>query len=153
MEINQLVASSSTIVTITKLAPGDVYKRVEEGTYVGAAATLKFGVIQSTMNNGDNSAITSLEYSPGFQTVNIEQKVFTGNKPEAIFSATPEEIKVHVAALVESTTRALESKQRELEVAQENVKKVRTLKRQLSRPGALHEPDTIEGSINASITS
>lgn len=120
MQTQQLIQASADVVTITHLAPGDVYKRVEEGgAYAGGpGATLRFGIVQDVMNNGTDSAVTALEYvpAPAYASggVTVEVKVWTGSKPAAIFAATPAEVTQHLAAVVADTDKAVDKAEAEL---------------------------------------
>ena len=141
MQVQQIVRASADVVTITTLRPGDVYKRVDE-TYSGDAV-LRFGVVESTMNNGEDAAVSAFEYTPDYSSgVAVKPVVFTGNKPVAIFPATPEEVAQHMDALV---TAAQEASQR----ADESAAKMREA---LARTVGLRDR-VLAGELTAPLTS
>lgn len=94
MQTKTLIEASAEVLTITRLKAGDVYKRIAPPTYSGDPA-LKLGVVTSVMNNGEDSAFTSLELTPTYAGITAETKVFTAGMDLVIFPATPDEIQVH----------------------------------------------------------
>lgn len=117
MQTVNLVQASATITTITELKVGDIYKRLEESSYSGAK--LKMGVVTGTLNNGEDSVITSLEYDIDYSDgVKTEVKVFGTNAELKIFPAAAEEVTQQITALEESTESAV----RRAETALEKVK-------------------------------
>lgn len=130
MDIKNVVQASATIVTITKLSPGDVYKRLDEN-YSGAR--LIFGVVQSVLNNGAEAAISAIEYETEYSSEGVvaKSKVFNAAKEVAIFAATPDEISTHIDELIERAQRYLETKERDVAKARDAFTKVQTLKQLL----------------------
>lgn len=107
MQVRQIIQSSADVLTITRLSPGDVYKRVAENGY-NAEPTLRFGVVQSVMNNGEDSAITAVEWESDYSAgAKATVKVFDGMKPAALYPATPDEVATHIDGLIASAERAL----------------------------------------------
>lgn len=108
MQVQQIIRNSADVLTITRLSPGDVYKRIVDSTYGDSTAVLRFGVVQDVMNNGDDAAVTALEYVSSYNGVaTAELKVFTGTKPVAIFPATPEEVAAHMTDLRTAADKAV----------------------------------------------
>lgn len=106
MHVSQIVRNSADVLTITHLSPGDVYKRIEDSSY--ADASLRFGIVQSVMNNGDDAAVTALEFAHDYNGAAPAMKVFNGNKPAAIFPATPDEVLVHMTDVRNAAKAALQ---------------------------------------------
>lgn len=106
MQTTQIVRGATEVLTITRLRPGDVYKRVEESSY--AATTLRYGVVADVMDNGPDAAVVAVEFRPPEfgSGVLIETRVITGNQPLAIFPARPEEVREHMAAMIASAEQA-----------------------------------------------
>lgn len=144
MDTTNLIKASATIVTITKLGEGDVYKRIDDSGY--STPELKFGVVQSTMHNGEDAAITALEYGTDYSgSMTVKQKVFTAGKAAALFAATPAEIEAHVSSMAEGASRHLETKNREQAEAQRAVDRIKDLQKTLAR-GKLTEPQILTGA-------
>lgn len=137
MQVQQIIRASADVLTITTLAPGNVYKRVEEG-YQGEAI-LRFGVVQSVMNNGADAAVTALEYAPDYtKGVTATLKVFTGARPAAIFPATPEEVTAHLADITRAANEAVTAAEKDLAAKRAVLRAVRRVNRTV---GALTAPD------------
>ena len=127
MQVQQVIRNSADIVTITNLAPGDVYKRIEESSY--GDPVLRFGIVQSVMNNGEDAAVTALEYAPDYTLgATTAVKVFTGTKPVAIFPATPDEVLDHIDGLEKAAEEALDRATEAERKAVANLDRVRTLR-------------------------
>lgn len=147
MQVHQIIKNSADVLTITRLSPGDVYKRVVDGSAYGDA-TIRFGVVQDVMNNGEDSAVTALEYVSSYDgSASAELKVFTGSKPVAIFPATPGEVESHLDALTTGADRALAKAEDALTKAQEVRLAVYGLARSVH---SLREPETTAGVLDAS---
>lgn len=128
METSQIVRNSAEVLTITKLSPGDVYKRIEATSY---DTSLRFGVVQDVMNNGEDSAVTAIEYAANYNSVSTTLKVFDGSQPAAIYPATPDEIAAHFDELEKAAVTAVEAAEATMEKAQAQMRQVLTLRDQL----------------------
>ncbi|MBL3699272.1 hypothetical protein [Leucobacter luti] len=118
MQTKNLIQASATITRVAELKVGDVYKRLEESSYSGAK--LKFGVVTGTLHNGDDAAITALEYEEAYSDgMNVELKVFGTSDDLKIFPSTREEFETHVAGLIGSTQRAVRDAEKKLEKAKQ----------------------------------
>lgn len=147
MQVQQMIRSSADILTITTLSPGNVYKRIEQGSsYAGGEPVLRFGVVQSVMNNGEDSAVTALEFTADYTGVAASMKVFDGGKPVAIFPATPDEITQHLTELTERAERDLKSAEDTLQSKRDALARVVHLRGQV---GELSAPDTANEIIPA----
>jgi hypothetical protein len=145
MQVQNIIRASADVLTITSLSPGDVYKRVGDTNYSGDA-TLHFGVVQSVMNNGEDAAVTALEYETDYSVgIKATLKVFTGGKPIAIFPATPAEITKHLTDLHAATVRSVETAERDLETKRKALAAVEAL---TATVGELTEPNVI-GEVTA----
>lgn len=114
MQVQQIVRASADVLTITTLAPGNVYKRIDGPDYTGETR-LRFGVVQDVMNNGEDAAVTALEYEADYTAgAKATLRVFTGSKPAAIFPATPEEVTAHLAELRDAADRAVRQAEEDL---------------------------------------
>lgn len=142
MQVQQMIRASADILTITTLSPGNVYKRIEQpGAYAGGEPVLRFGVVQSVMNNGEDSAVTALEFTADYSGVAAALKVFDGGKPVAIFPATPDEITQHLADLTERAERDLKSAEDTLQSKRDALARVVRLRGQV---GELSAPATAD---------
>lgn len=107
MEINQLVKVSGQISTIVELSPGDVYKRLITSDYRPDKIVL--GVVTDVFANGETAAISTIEYSEGYPSVEVKTQVFAGNKEVQIFPVTVDELKSRIGDLI-ATARQGEKK-------------------------------------------
>jgi len=97
-----IIKDSAEVQRITRLAEGDVYKRVEK-TYAGAE--LKFGVVQSIMGNGSDGAFTALEFTAAYgTTVTVDLRIFATTMTDdlVLFPAAPEEVAVHLQEVIKT---------------------------------------------------
>ncbi len=113
MQVQTLIQPTAEIVNVVALKEGDVYKRLQEGSY-GGQDEIKFGVVTGVVNNGTQSAITALEYTATYNSVAVEHKTFSGTKDLAIFPANPVEFAEHIAALINALDNGIADKKREL---------------------------------------
>lgn len=116
MQTTQIVQASAEVVTIARLTPGDVYKRVE--TDYAGQATLRFGIVESVMNNGTDSAVSAVEFKPEYSGVTVASKVIAAGADIAIYPATPAEVENHLEEVRKALQTAVESAQRALTEAQ-----------------------------------
>lgn len=143
MQVQQMIRNSAQVLTITHLSPGDCYKRVTESTTYSQAA-LVFGVVQDVMNNGEDAAVTALEYVTDYTTgVKATLQVFDGGKPAAIYPATPDEVAAHVDDLERYAIDAQERAQADLDKRTAAVRAVQRLRDQMAA-ASLQAPATAD---------
>jgi hypothetical protein len=92
MQTKTLIKDSAEVVRIITLEPGDVYKRLVATPYGDGKHTIRIGIVQDVLSNGEQSAITALEFKPSYASVAPEIVVFAGDEDVALFTATPAEI-------------------------------------------------------------
>ena len=148
MDTRQLIEASAEVITITRLQAGDVYKRIEEGGY---GSPLRFGIVQSVMNNGTESAFTALEFTPGYNTVSSEIKVFAAGKPIALFAAAPVEVEEHCNQVITAAAAQVSTKERELDTARSTLHTAQAAISKALR-GHLTAPE-VTGEVMAEITT
>lgn len=137
MQVQQMIRASADVLTITTLAPGNVYKRIDaRGAYGEAEPRLRFGVVQSVMNNGEDAAVTALEFLADYTGISAELKVFDGGKPVAIFPATPDEITQHLGELTEKAERDVEAAEKALVDKRQALARVQHLRSQIQELSA-----------------
>ena len=112
MQVQQIVQASAEVITIARLSPGDVYKRVE--TDYSGNATLRYGIVQSVMNNGSDAAVSAVEFKPEYGGVTVTEKIITAGSEAALFPATPVEVEAHFVDLTDALTKDVEAKQNAL---------------------------------------
>lgn len=145
MDTKQLIQASAEVVTITSFKAGDVYKRVES-TY---DPQLRYGIVQSVMNNGSDSAFSAIELRPDYSTgVVVETKVFDGGKPAALFAATAHEVAVHLDEVRKSVEQRRETAAKALVEAERAVALVAEVSDRVARE-ALTTPDVVRGELAA----
>jgi hypothetical protein len=124
MQAHQIIRASAEVVTITALAPGDVYKRVDTTSYSGESK-LQFGIVQSVMNNGEDAAVSALEFSADYSGITPALKVYDGSQPVAIYPATPDEVRLHLDDVTKAADDAVEKARRSLADAEAKAAMVR----------------------------
>ena len=105
MNTSTLIEASATVVTITTLKAGDVYKRLDDGTY--STAPLVFGIVESVMHNGSDAVLTAIEWGANYGAAEVKLKTFGTNADLKLFPATPGEIESHLAEVQASADRAV----------------------------------------------
>ena len=147
MQVQQIIQASADVLTVTRLAPGNVYKRVEDSGYGGPV--LRYGVVQSVMNNGTDAAVTALEYEADYSAgAKAIIKVFNGSTPAAIFPATPAEVTVHLDELMESARQAV------IRAEEDLIKKQGALSavvKMVESIGDLTAPESTTGVLDAAV--
>jgi len=110
METKQIVQASANVIRITKVKPGDVYKRFDESyndrTY--------YGIVRNVHNDGENSIIEATEYSYQWSGISIEIKIIRGCDDVVMFPSTPEELNVDLS-------RAKEDKEKDISDNEEKI--------------------------------
>jgi hypothetical protein len=138
---------------ITSLRKGDVYKRLNESSY-NADDQLVFGVVTDVLNNGDQSAISAIEFAPLYASVEQKLRVFAGGKDIALFPAEPKEVETYLKDAVERSAAEVESKYRAAVEADEKHAQIvalatGTLAAELATPQYLNDPPLSEGEIRS----
>jgi hypothetical protein len=138
VDVTNLVKASAEILTITSLSEGDVYKRIE-------GDEVRFGVVQSVMNNGTEAAVTALELFKQYGSPGIKEYVIQTDKHVAIFPATPLEFEVYLASLKDEVLRNVRDARAALKAREEHAARLAKLERQCKARGFLKEPATADG--------
>jgi len=113
MQTKTLVQATANIVTITNLAEGDVYKRLHKNNYE-TDYKLYLGVVTGIMHNGEEAAITAIEFEENYSSVRVQLQVFAGDSEVALYHATPDEITSHMNTLRETSQKEIDRKEKEL---------------------------------------
>lgn len=126
MQTKQFIQAEAEVTTVVALRKGDVYKRLVEKTSY-ESAKLYFGVVTDVLFNGENAAITVLEFFKNYGDVKVELKVFSTNDDLMIFAATAEELHAEAGDLIVSARREVESRRRDLAKAEDVLAQVEAL--------------------------
>lgn len=124
MHTEQIIRGAAEVLTITRLAVNDCYKRVD--TNYAGEAVLRYGVVTDVMENGPDAAVVTLEFRPADfgSGVDVQRKVINGQQ-WAMFPATPEELTAHFDAVIDAAERAENEARKAWEKAQAQVVQVR----------------------------
>jgi hypothetical protein len=145
VDTKQLIQASAEVITITSFKAGDVYKRVEQSGY--ADPSLRYGIVQSVMNNGSDSAFSAIELRPDYSAgVVVETKVFDGSKPAALFAAEPNEVAIHLDEVRKSVEQKRDAAAKALADAERAVELVADVRQRVARE-ALTAADVVRGEI------
>jgi hypothetical protein len=142
MRTEHLIQPSAEVITITSLKKGDVYKRLEKD--YGNTYSLRLGIVEDVMHNGNDCAFTAIEYEPNYNSVSTRSKVFGTESEVRLFAATPSEIAVHFDDVVRTAERGVEARERELADAQTTLQSVQDALHRIQQ-GTLTAPETNQG--------
>lgn len=144
MKTVNLVRASAEIITVISLKKGDVYKRLEKN-YSGYS--VHFGVVTDVLHNGEQAAITSLEYASEYNSTSLAKvKVFGTEDDIQVFYATPEEFRTHLGDLERDYASKIKKAKKELVEMEEVMSKVQQLKTD-NELRELNSPETKSGLV------
>jgi len=127
MQTKQIVQANANVIRVTKISPGDVYKRFEESSYSNSTF---YGIVKNVHNDGENTVIEALEFKKSYSSLDINYKIFTNNTEDlAIFPATLEEMQIEVDGIEEKKKKEIKDKYEEikkLEAEIDDVRKIRS---------------------------
>jgi hypothetical protein len=140
MDTTQIIRGAAEVLTITRLAVNDCYKRVD--TNYSGDAVLRFGVVTDVMENGQDAAVVVLEFRPADfgSGVEVQRQVLNG-QGWAIFPAQPEEVAEHMEAVLAAAQKAEDAAHDAWEKAAAKVAQVRQVAARLAA-SALTTPAT-----------
>jgi len=107
MEVRNLIKPNAVLVQITEIGRGDVYKRLEKPSY--GEPKVVFGSVIDVLNNGEESTLVALEFTPESYgpTINATVKVFNGQMEVTLFPCTIEEYKESLDLAIASQNKAV----------------------------------------------
>jgi len=123
MQTKTLVQATANIVTIVNLAEGDVYKRITKSDYE-RDYKMFMGVVTSVMHNGEEAAITAIEFEEEYSRVNVKNKIFAADSEMQLYSTTPEEVSAHLGTLAKLAREDVKRKATELADAEGVVQRI-----------------------------
>jgi hypothetical protein len=117
MQVHSVIQPSATVIRITEVQPGSIYKRLTKATYSGDKDRVVFGIVTDVLNNGEESAITALEFTPPVYSgaVEPEAKVFSGTSEVALFPASLDEWQAAIGEAITKQERVVEETGRKLQ--------------------------------------
>lgn len=120
MNTANFVTASAIITRVTELKKGDVYKRLDDGSSYSEEKVL-YGIVTDVLYNGEDAAIQSMEFKPGYRELDVDFKVFSGGKDIKVFPAEQSELSSYLSSVVESIEHDIKSKKDELLKAEEKL--------------------------------
>jgi len=110
MQVQNIIQPAATIIRITEVKPGDVYQRLVKATYSGDKDKVVFGMVMSVLVNGEDAAITAIEFTAPMYggTMEPEIKVFANGTDMALFPATVKEWNTHMSGALAKQTKEVE---------------------------------------------
>lgn len=108
MKVEVLVKDSAQVVRIIQLSPGDVYKRLVKQSYE-TTYSIRLGVVQDVVSNGEQAAITALEFDYAYSSATPKIEVFGDDSDLQLFAATPEEIRAYFGEVFASARRQVQA--------------------------------------------
>lgn len=115
MEIKNIVQASADVVRVTSLAPEDFYQRLETGGYAGPR--MRIGVVTGVLVNGEESAVTAIEFPTEYGDGTPAHKVFAAGSDVALFPVSRLELENHLARALKHAQENRERIQRDLVTA------------------------------------
>ncbi len=125
MQTASFVTASAQVTRITELVKGDVFKRLEEG--YGGTDEIVFGVVMDVLHNGEDAAISAMEFKPSYSDLTVSLKTYAGKRDLKIFPATQDELKIYLEDAEKQCDRQVEAKRKELFNAEATAKRVKEL--------------------------
>jgi hypothetical protein len=108
VKVETLVRDSAEVVRIVQLSPGDVYKRLVKQSYE-TTYSIRLGVVQDVVSNGEQTAVTALEFDYAYSSATPRIEVFANDSDLQLFAATPEEIRTYFAEVFASARRQVQA--------------------------------------------
>jgi len=113
MQTQNLIQTTANVIQITNLKIGDVFKVIDADGYGGP--TVKYGVVNDLMNDGEKTYIEVVEYEKSYGSVDAKIKLYTGTKDISLFPATVEEVKEHFDSVLASIGKDIEKDEKALQ--------------------------------------
>src|SRR5690349_24839270 len=101
MQTANFIQASAEVTNITTLKKGDVYKRLHDEGY--GEDKIVYGIVYDVLYNGEDAAIMTLEFTPGYRELKTELKTFAGKKESKILPCTPDEGKKYTDDAIDGT--------------------------------------------------
>ena len=112
MQTKTLIQSSANILRITDLQKGNTVKIV---TKEYSSNEIMYGVVTDLLNSGEKTYIQLLLFKESYENVKGSVKVYSGDEDIALFPATIEDVKKHLADAVQRMGKKLEEEKHELQ--------------------------------------
>ena len=120
METKQIIQSSANVVRLTKLSPGDVYKRFDKSyddrTY--------YGIVKNVHNDGVNTIIEATEYCYKYSNINVEHRTLRGEQDYILFPAEPKDLQFELDKCKKRMEREITEYQEKIEQQQRLISEV-----------------------------
>lgn len=140
MRTETLIKDSAQVVKIVELSTGDVYKRLVKEAYSSETYKIKLGIVQDVISNGEQAALTALEFETGYGSVKPKIEVFADESELHLFAATPDEVHAYFDELEQVARRQLNTAAEALEQAEKVSASVSQARRiSLSAPKVVHD--------------
>jgi hypothetical protein len=116
MEVRNLIKPNATLVQITEIGVGDIYKRLETPSY--GEPKIVCGTVTQVLNNGEVASLVAIEFTmEGYgQQVDATIKVFNDKTDVALFPVTVDEFRAYLGKAIERQQKAIEQAERGLQV-------------------------------------
>lgn len=112
MQTKTLIQAQANVLKVTSLRKGDVVKMIEEK--YSNDYEIYYGVVVELLNSGEKTFIQFLRYKKEYSSVDVDLKLFSGEKEIALFPATIEELKEHFGSCIKEIANKIKDKKEEL---------------------------------------
>jgi hypothetical protein len=128
MEVRNLIKPNATVVQITEIGVGDIYKRLEQPSY--GEPKIVCGTVTQVLNNGEVASLVAIEFTmEGYgQQVDATIKVFNDKTDVALFPVTVDEFRAYLDKAIEKQQKAIEQAERGLQVQRSLLESMREAK-------------------------
>lgn len=116
MQTRNFIKDTTQILRVVELGEGDVYKRlIPKSAY--REAKLRFGIVTSTLNNGEHTVLTAIEVRNEDEShlPPVGTEVFDTEADLILFPATRDEVKIELERAVGTSDQRIRTAREELE--------------------------------------
>lgn len=125
MEIRNFVQSNAQVTRVMSLSPGDFYQRLDAASYGGPR--MRVGVVTGVHANGDQAAVTAIEFATEYGDGKPALKVFAGDSDVALFPLASAELGQHLSQAIKMAGDEVGRLVRELEGARDTMRTLEAL--------------------------
>lgn len=123
--VKNLIRNNATIIRITELHRGDLFKFIEKSAY--GSPVLRYAVVNDILSDGKDAFIEALTIQADWSTTHVEKRLFHGDENLNIYPASIEDLKQDLKNCFKLIENSVATKEKELKEAQDNVLFVKNL--------------------------
>lgn len=117
MQTKTMIAPSAEMIRVVTLKQGDVYKRLVDDTYGASKKKIVVGVVTDVLHNGETAALTSIEVTSSYSSVEVKPMAFGGEDDLTLYPASPKEVEAVMSEVLAVQRRKVETAEKGVEEA------------------------------------